>query len=153
VKSTEKRTNPSGLWLAFTVAVARRDEKKAAFETLLDLHQQGINIPVERTKRVNDELAALEKAVAEVEAARDRANLSRPDVDVGAVSEVLNDIARMAPDEQSAARAAVREKLGRLVESVVLGPRGFVVHCKGGGKDGRPYDAKASFGQLSRPSK
>jgi len=119
---------------ALTLATARRDEKKAAHDRLVDLHVNGVASLLERLKQSSDELSALEKEVAEAEAALDRAKLSEPDVDVADIGRIYDDLSRLTPDERVAARAAMREKLGRLVEKVVIGPSGTVTHLRDGSR-------------------
>ena len=57
-------------------------------------------------------------------AALDRAKLSEPEIDVADIGKIYDDLARLSPDERVAARAAMRGKLGRLVEKVVIGRAG-----------------------------
>lgn len=117
---------------AVMVATSRRDEKKATHERLVDLYLGGVAGTKERLQASTIELAALDKEVADAEAARDRARLSDPDVDIADIDKIYNELARLPAEEKIAARAAMHEKLGRMVEKVVLGPSGVVFYYRDG---------------------
>ncbi len=113
---------------ALAAAMARRDEANTAHERLLDLHLGGVAITVERMRKSTAILAALEAAVAEAEAALDRAKLTNPEADVADMTKMYADLGSLKPKEQATARAAMADKLKRLVSKVVVGADGYVVH-------------------------
>jgi DNA invertase Pin-like site-specific DNA recombinase len=115
-----------------SIAVARRDEAKSSHERLLDLYARGINVPFERMEKSGAEASIAEAAVREAEAARDRAKLADPEFDVDDVARVHRDLAALAPEDRTEARAALHEKLKRMVDDVVIGARGVVVHYADG---------------------
>jgi len=56
----------------------------------------------------------------------------RPSHPTPTISKIYGDLARLTAEEKIAARAAMREKFGRMVEKVVLGPSGIVCHYRDG---------------------
>jgi hypothetical protein len=108
-------------------AVARRDEAKATHERLIDLHLNGIAITIERMQKSTVDLAKLDGDVLDAEAALDRAKLDDPEVDVADILKVYNELERLEPTEQARARAAMHDKLKRLVDRIDVGADGYVV--------------------------
>jgi len=113
---------------ALAAATATRDEAKAQHGILIDLALKRVSIPIDRMTRSSDELDAMEKAVVEAGAALDRTKLDDPDADVVDIMAIYDGLYRLEPDEQTLARAAMHEKLKRLIIRIDISADGYLCH-------------------------